>query len=138
MSNDKELKALRGAICSSNDKDAISERVTELFDGLLELNGLSEKDLVSLFFSVTPDLDAANPASALRKSGRAGELAMMVFQEAAVQNGPAGIIRALLHCHIDGKRPLKHLYLKGAEALRPDWARPDWARPDWAGKGNSG
>lgn len=122
MGNEKEIKALRGAICSSNDKETISQRVTELFDGLLESNGLAEKDLVSLFFSVTPDLDAQNPAAALRKSGRAGELAMMVFQEALIQNGPSGVIRVLLHCRIDGKRPLKHIYLKGAEILRPDWA----------------
>jgi chorismate mutase len=122
MSDDKTFKALRGAICSSNDREEIAARVPELFDALLEANGLAEKDLVSLFFSVTPDLDALNPAAALRKSGRAGELAMMVFQEAVIQNGPSGVIRLLLHCNINSERPLKHIYLKGAEALRPDWA----------------
>jgi len=121
----KELKALRGAICSSNDKAEIAERVAELYDKLLDSNGLAEKDLISLFFSVTPDLDAANPAAVLRRSGRAGELAMMVCQEAAAGANPPGIIRALLHCQLDSERPVKHVYLKGAEKLRPDWAGND-------------
>jgi len=118
----KELKALRGAVCSSNDKAEIADRVAELYDKLLESNGLAEKDLVSLFFSVTPDLSAANPAAALRQSGRAGELAMMVFQEAAAGSNPPGIIRVLLHCYPDSGKPAKHVYIRGAETLRPDWA----------------
>jgi len=118
----KEIKALRGAVCSSNDKAEIAERVAELFDKLLESNELAEKDLISLFFSVTPDLDAINPAAALRQSGRAGELAMMVFQEAAAGSNPPGIIRVLIHCQLDSGRPVKHIYIRGAEILRPDWA----------------
>ncbi|MDR2701894.1 MAG: chorismate mutase [Spirochaetaceae bacterium] len=116
------VTALRGAVCSSNDSAEMTQGVIELYDKLLESNGLAEKDLISLFFSLTPDLDAVNPATALRQSGRAGELAMMVFQEAAVSSSVPCTIRALIHCYMDRERPVKHVFFRGAEKLRPDWA----------------
>jgi len=116
------VTALRGAICSSNNKEEITQGVVELYDKLLELNGLAEKDLISLFFSLTPDLNAVNPATVLRQSGRAGKLAMMVFQEAAVNNSVPFTIRALIHCYMDREKPVKHVFFRGAEKLRPDWA----------------
>jgi len=118
----KFVTALRGAICSSDSKEEITQGVIELYDKLLNSNGLAEKDLISLFFSVTPDLNAVNPATALRHSGRAGELAMMVFQEAVISGGVPGTIRALVHCYMDRERPVKHVFIRGAEKLRPDWA----------------
>jgi chorismate mutase len=120
--NKKTLKALRGAVCAVNTEEAIQAGTIKLYDGLLKANGLAETDLVSLFFSVTPDLDTLNPAAALRQSGRAGELAMMVFQEAVVQGGLPGTIRVLVHCYMEADAPVRHVYLEGAELLRPDWA----------------
>jgi chorismate mutase len=124
MNRDAKIRitALRGAVCSYNSSVEVAERVIELYDKLLESNGLAEKDLISLFFSLTPDLDAVNPATALRQSGRAKELAMMVFQEAAVNNSFPGTIRALIHCCMDRERPVKHVFFRGAEKLRPDWS----------------
>jgi chorismate mutase len=118
----KVLRALRGAVCTANTKEAITEGTIELYDRLLAANSLAEADLVSLFFSITADLEAHNPAAALRLSGRAGEAAMMVFQEAAVQDSLPGTIRLLLHCYMDGEEPAKHVYIRGAEKLRPDRA----------------
>ena len=114
------LKALRGAVCSSNQKEAIARGTIELYDTLLTANELTETDLVSLFFSVTADLNALNPAAALRQSGRAGELAMMVFQEAAIQDSLPGTIRILIQGYMDNDKPVKHKYIRGAEKLRPD------------------
>lgn len=119
---EKILKALRGAVGGADTPGAIAAGTVKLYDELLRRNGLSEGDVVSLFFSLTPDLRTLNPAAALRRSGRAGEIPMMVFQEAAVEGGGPGLIRILAHVYLDPAAPARHAYLEGAEHLRPDWA----------------
>jgi chorismate mutase len=118
--NEKKLFALRGAAqCLNNDED-IQKQVSALYDELLHANTLDEKGIVSLVFSVTPDLDAKNPAAALRQSGRAPDLALFVVQEAAFKSGLERCVRVLLHAYLDEKAVPRHIYRNGAEVLRPD------------------
>lgn len=117
---EKKLFALRGAVFCTNDPGDMERRTGELYDALLERNNLDEGDIVSLVFSLTADLDAANPAAVLRRSGRAADLALFCVQEAAVQGSPAGVIRSLLHCYLPAAATPRHAYLNGAESLRPD------------------
>ena len=114
------MRALRGAVCSANNAEEISKRSIELYDKMLAENKLSETDIVSLFFSVTADIDTQNPATALRQSGRAGETAMMVLSEAAIKDSLCGTIRILIHCYMDTDKQVRHVYMHGAEKLRPD------------------
>jgi chorismate mutase len=116
----KKVTALRGAARCLNRKEDIAAQTAALYDELLGANGLAEGDIVSLIFSVTPDLDAMNPASALRQSGRARDLALFALQEAAVQGGLDGVVRVLAHCYLDEDARPVHVYRNGAEALRPD------------------
>jgi chorismate mutase len=116
----KKIAALRGAVRCLNRKEDIAARTAALYDELLGANGLVEGDIVSLIFSVTPDLDAENPAAALRHSGRARDLALFALQEAAVQGGLDGVIRVLMHCYLDETARPVHVYRNGAEVLRPD------------------
>ncbi|MDR3302864.1 MAG: chorismate mutase [Treponema sp.] len=118
--NEKKLSALRGATCCRNNADDLSERVTALYDELLARNGLREQDLVSLIFSVTRDLDADNPAAALRHAGRAADLALFSVQEAAVAGGLERVVRVLMHCYLGENVTPVHVYQNGAEILRPD------------------
>jgi chorismate mutase len=118
---EKKLFALRGAIQCRNEADDIVKQVTELYDQLLERNKLEPENIVSLIFSVTPDLDAKNPATALRQSGRAGELALFALQEAPNREGLERTIRVLVHCYLEKDAVPRHVYRNGAEALRPDW-----------------
>ena len=117
----KRLAALRGAARARNEAADIREQTAALYDKLLTENALGEEDIVSLVFSVTGDLDALNPAAALRQTGRAPELAMMVLQEAETENGLPATIRLLVHCYLNG--PPRHVYRNGAEVLRPERAR---------------
>ncbi|MDR1388782.1 MAG: chorismate mutase [Treponema sp.] len=116
----KILKALRGAICAANEAGDIDAKTIELFDLLLRENDIAEKDLVSLIFSVTPDLEVQNPASSLRKSGRARETAMMVMQEMKTAEGLPGVIRLLAHVYLDENAAPRHIYRGAARTLRPD------------------
>ena len=118
---EKTLKAVRGAISSANTKEEITQKTRELYDRILSANELAESDILSLFFSVTPDINALNPAGALRESGRAGEIAMMVLQEAAIQDSMPGIIRVLIHAYQAAEKSVRHVYLGKAEKLRPDY-----------------
>jgi chorismate mutase len=117
---DKKVFALRGATRCLNEGEDITKQVAALYDELLEANNLAEDDIISLIFSVTGDLDAQNPAAALRQSGRGGDLALFALQEAAVSGGLERTVRVLLHCYLTSGAPLRHIYRNGAEILRPD------------------
>ena len=117
---EKRLFGLRGAVRCINDPLDIKKQTIAMYDELLSENQLKEEDIVSVIFSVTKDLDAENPASALRSEGRAGETALFVCQEAYFQGNLERVIRILIHCYLDISKKPVHVYLNGAEVLRPD------------------
>ncbi|MDR1107456.1 MAG: chorismate mutase [Spirochaetaceae bacterium] len=120
MTGEKRLFALRGATQCKNEEDDIILQVSLLYDALLTQNNLEERDIVSVIFSVTADIDAKNPAAALRVSGRAADLALFALQEASVRGGLERTIRLLIHGYLpEASRP-RHIYRNGAEILRPD------------------
>jgi chorismate mutase len=100
----------------------MEQQVAALYDALLFENKLEEGDIVSLLFSLTGDLDAENPAAALRRSGRATDLALFSLQEAPVQGGLDRTVRVLIHCYLPEDAKPRHIYRNGAEVLRPDRA----------------
>jgi chorismate mutase len=116
----KKLAALRGAICVPNDPAVITEKIAHVYDLMLERNGIQEDDIVSLIFSVTTDIDAKNPAAALRESGRARDLPLFSVQEPRIINSLPGVIRLMMHCYIEDTAAPRHVYTGGAELLRPD------------------
>jgi chorismate mutase len=116
----KKLFALRGATQCMNSVDDITKHVILMYDELLLLNNIAEADIVSLQFSVTRDIDAANPAAVLRKSGRTENAALFVVQEAYVKDGLPHTIRCLLHCYMNEGACPYHVYRNGAGILRPD------------------
>ena len=117
---EKRLFALRGATRCLNTGEDIQEHTLALYDELLSKNKLAEEDLVSVVFSVTRDLDAKNPATALREKGRAGETALFVTQEAHFPGRMERVIRLLVHCYLDSSQRPVHVYRGGAGVLRPE------------------
>jgi chorismate mutase len=118
----KKLSALRGAVCVRNDPADIVEKIARVYDLLLERNAIREEDIVSLLFSVTNDIDAKNPAAALRESGRGRDLSLFSVQEPLVKGSMTGVIRLMMHCYMEETASPRHAYTGGAEALRPDRA----------------
>ncbi|MDR1787803.1 MAG: chorismate mutase [Treponema sp.] len=117
---DTHCSALRGATLCSNDSADLSRRAVELYDEVLRRNNLAESGVISLIFSVTDDLDAKNPAQCLREQHRAEGTALFVVREALFRGSPRGVLRLLAHCRLaEGQQPA-HVYLNGAEVLRPD------------------
>jgi len=122
MNADFKLFALRGATGCQNTEQDIQERVAELYDALLERNNLKEDQIVSVQFTITPDLTVLNPASALRRSGKAQTVPLFAAAEPVIDGMLPHIIRILIHCYLPVDHLPQHVYMNGAERLRPDWA----------------
>lgn len=114
------MKALRGAITvPANTTAAIGEATRELLTCLVDRNDLQVDEIVSVFFTLTPDLNACFPAGAAREMG--WDVPMLDTQEIDVPGALPSCIRVLVHVDIS-RRP-RHAYLRGAIALRPDLER---------------
>ena len=118
--SEKRLFAIRWAVQCLNTQNDIQTHTLALYDEILSKNELSEKDIVSVIFSVTKDLDAKNPATALRSQGRAETISLFVNQEAHFPGSMERLIRVLIHCYLDVLSTPVHVYQNGAELLRPD------------------
>ncbi len=113
--------ALRGATqAAANTDQAILAATRELLTELVRVNRLAPEDLVSAFFTVTPDLDAAFPARAARQLGWT-HVALLDAQAPHVSGDLARCIRVLIHLNRDSATTeLYHIYLGAARQLRPD------------------
>jgi chorismate mutase len=117
--------ALRGAISADrNDAEVILDAAEKLISTLMQKNDLSPERVLSAYFTSTPDLTAAFPATGARRVGFA-IVPMLCAQEIPVPDAPERIIRVMLH--VDGKptRPIQHVYLGEAVRLRPDLVMSD-------------
>lgn len=112
------IRAVRGAVHVENNRSSIQGAVTELVSTLVERNNIDEDEIVSIVFSQTHDVDAFNPATALRALGYAS-VPLFCTQEPRISGSPEGLIRVLLTCSTERKR-LDPVYLRGAEHLRAD------------------
>lgn len=118
------FRAIRGATClRQDDAQEMAEAVTELLSEILTRNEMGLEDLVSIFFTATPDLHSAFPAAAARGIGLA-DVPLMCAQELEVVGAMKKVIRVMLHVQTSSPRnEIKHVYLRGAEALRKDIAQ---------------
>lgn len=118
------VRAVRGAIqVDADDRDAIIEATAELVREVLDRNALAADDLVSVVFTATPDLTAEFPAYAARAIGIT-DVPFLCATEIDVPGAMPRVVRLL--AHVDTERPreeLRHVYLRGAAALRTDLPR---------------
>ncbi len=113
--------AIRGATTVERDRaDDIRAATRELLAELARKNDLTEEEIVSALFTATPDLTACFPAAAARELGWTST-ALMCAAEIAVRGALPRCIRVLLHVErARTENQVQHVYLRGAEALRPD------------------
>ena len=115
-------RGIRGATTAeANTREAIHGATAELLEALIEANGLEERSLASVFFTMTPDLNAAFPAAAARRLGW-NSTALLGAVESDVPDVPDSLrrcIRVLILVNTD-KEPgeLVNIYLRGTEILR--------------------
>lgn len=116
--------AIRGAITvEENDREQIYDATAEMMKQIIKLNNIKKEDIISIVFTATNDLDKAYPAVAVRRMGIT-EAALMCVQELYVEGSLRKCVRVMVTVEGDYKRnALRHVYLKGAEVLRPDLKR---------------
>jgi chorismate mutase len=114
---------IRGATtASANTREAILDATRELLDAIVQANGVRAPEIASVFFTTTPDLDAAFPARAARDLGWT-DAALLDAQAPAVDGDLPRCIRVLIHWNIErAAHEIKHVYLRDARKLRPDRA----------------
>jgi chorismate mutase len=116
-----QVRALRGATTvATNTKEEIVGGTAELLREMMSRNGIAEKDIVSIVFTATDDLNAEFPAAAARNLGFK-TVPLLCTREIPVPGATARCIRILMHFYTE-KDPgeLRHTYLKAAKRLRTD------------------
>ena len=106
-----------------DERDLILEGTAELMNEVMARNDLTPDDVISVLFTVTPDLTAEFPALAARKLGF-HDVPLICATEIPVPGAMPRVVR--LMAHVDTQQPrsaIQHVYLRGAAALRLDIAQ---------------
>lgn len=118
------IRAIRGATKLVSDSSVeMDEAVAELLMTMVERNGIELDDVISVFFTATPDIHSAFPAAAARKLGWK-DIPLMCSVEMDVSDSLKPVIRVMMQVNTPRPRnEIQHVYLRGAEILRLDIAQ---------------
>jgi chorismate mutase len=118
------VRAIRGAVqVDANEREAIVEGTAELVAEVMARNDLVTDDVISVLFTATPDLTAEFPALAARKNGF-HDVPLLCATEIDMPGAMPRVVRLLMHVETPRPRPgIRHVYLRGAAALRLDVAQ---------------
>ena len=116
-----KITFIRGATTASgNSVEEIEDAVVELVNELISRNKLIKKNLLSITFTTTNDLNACFPASIARKCNGLDSVAFLDCQQMYVLNDVDFCIRIMAQVLLPPNHPVKHPYLRGAAKLRSD------------------
>ena len=117
----KNITAIRGATTSNgNTLKEIENSVIELINELILRNSLDPKNILSITFTVTKDLDACFPASIARKCFGLDSVSFLDCQQMYVPNDIDFCIRLMALVICPKESSINHPYLRGASNLRSD------------------
>lgn len=114
-------RAIRGATTVNADDNAlVIEATQELLARIVNDNQVDLADIVSVIFTVTPDIRSVFPPVAARQMGWS-DVPLLTCQEMDCVTGLRYCIRVLLTYNTDKTQPqIHHVYLREATQLRPD------------------
>jgi chorismate mutase len=118
------VRGVRGAITVERDDATLLLDATErLLRTIVAENGIRTDDIASALFTLTPDLVSQFPAAAARRIGWT-QVPLLNFTEIGVTGSLPRCIRVMLHVNTDKRQDeIVHVYLDGAQVLRPDLPR---------------
>ena len=123
-------RGIRGAtIADANTSEEILKATIQLLALMIRQNGIRQEDVASAVFTTTVDLDAEFPALAARQLGWFN-VPLLCAHELDVPGSIRRCVRILLHWNTEKTADeIVHVYIKGAERLRPDLSKlppVDW------------
>lgn len=115
------VRAVRGAVqVDADEPEAIYRGVHEMIAAVLDRNQLSSADVISVFFTATPDLTSCFPAAGARQIGF-DDVPLLCASEIAVPGSLPRVVRMLAHVETASARSgIRHAFLGAAAALRDD------------------
>lgn len=122
----EKLYSIRGATCAENSRDSIIENVGIMCRTLFEKNSIKAENLVSIQFTMTPDLDEVNAATALRifdTGVDTSKVPLFCSQEAVIKGMLAKTVRIMITAYLPENSTITPVYLNGAQVLRPDFSK---------------
>ncbi|CAM3970542.1 chorismate mutase [Paenibacillus alkaliterrae] len=119
------VRGIRGAITvDANEEQPILSATIELLNGIVADNEIVPDDICSVFVTVTSDLDETFPARAIRQMKGWELVPLMCALEVPVKGSLERCIRLMVLINTDKTQgEIRHVYLSGAEALRPDLSK---------------
>ena len=121
IKDDYKVTFIRGATTASgNSVREIEAAVVELINELISRNNLIKKNLLSIIFTSTKDLNACFPASIARKCNGLDSVAFLDCQQMHVPDDVDFCIRIMAQVLLPSKNSVQHPYLRGASKLRAD------------------
>jgi chorismate mutase len=111
---------VRGATTLDALPGAAGASCVELLERMLDANGASVQDVAAAIFTLDDDLAGENPAAAARAAG--WELVpLLMVREHGADDRVERCLRVLLLVNTArSQADIRHVYLRGAEVLRPD------------------
>jgi chorismate mutase len=118
------VRAIRGATqASANTAVAIGDATKELLLEMLKANAITSDEVISVIFTVSPDLNAAFPAGSARELGFS-DVPLICSVEIDVPGALERTIRVMAHVETGLKKSeISHIYLGAAKSLRRDIAQ---------------
>ena len=121
IKDDYKITFIRGATTASgNSAREIEVAVVELINELISRNNLIKKNLLSIIFTSTKDLNACFPASIARKCNGLDSVAFLDCQQMYVPDDVDFCIRIMAQVLLPSNNCVQHPYLRGASKLRAD------------------
>lgn len=117
-------RGIRGATTvQRNDADEIRHETTVLLEHIVAVNQVVPEDIVSIWITMTQDLNASFPALAIRLMPGWEWVPLMCAVEVPVAGSLPRCIRLMVTVNTDkSQREMRHVYLNAASRLRPDLA----------------
>lgn len=117
----ERCRGIRGAITVEGDgSEAVGEAALTLLNELVTANDCEREDVAAVIFTIPEELEGSNPSAAARRVGWDAVPFLMV-KEHGGDTSVDHCLRVLIICNtIASQSEVRHLYLRGAAALRPD------------------
>ncbi|MFS0837892.1 chorismate mutase [Paenibacillus sp. 1P03SA] len=116
------VRGIRGATTVENNEEGqILAATLELLEKIVQENDVKPDEISSVFITVTKELTATFPARAIRQMPGWDLVPLMCSIEIDVDNSLPKCIRLMVLANTPKRQDeMKHIYLKGAQVLRPD------------------